>query len=160
MFLRLGEENRFLHVKRCAALTAGTLAACCVNPWGTRLLTYTFTFLTSGGWMKQLIDEHKPPAFGEENALYPEVLIVLTIMLVVELLRRGRFSLALLLAAWTHAALTSIRHAPIPRDPSPVPGSPPKPPGCGRTCWIVSRATPSCGAWTMSAPTTARASAG
>ena len=113
VFLRLGEENRFLHVKRCAALTAGTLAACCVNPWGTRLLTYTFTFLTSGGWMKQLIDEHKPPAFGEENALYPEVLIVLTIMLVVELLRRGRFSLALLLAAWTHAALTSIRHAPI-----------------------------------------------
>jgi hypothetical protein len=99
-------------VKRHGVLALACFAASLVNPYGLAEHTHMVRFL-SQGWVQELIQEHQPPKFGSPGMIYFEVLLVFGIIVAARLLARKQVAPALLLLAWAHAALLSVRNVPI-----------------------------------------------
>ncbi len=93
------------------------LAALCglaslANPYGIALWRHAGQYLASG-WIRAAVNEFQSPQFRSESALHFEVLLFAGLIAAASLLRRRKIGDALLVMAWAHAALVSVRHAPI-----------------------------------------------
>ena len=99
-------------VWRYGALTAACSAATLINPYGWQLHLHIWSYLRSD-WLLKSIDEFLSPVFRSEPMFKFEVLLFLGLVLLFHLIRTGRYSDAMLIVLWAHAALTSIRHVTI-----------------------------------------------
>jgi len=107
-----GEPGRSNLARRYGLLTGACGAAACLNPWGPALLWRLFVYLHQG-WMLEIIQEYQPPRFAEAGGRYVELLVVAAVLTAAALLARKQVAAALLILAWVHASLTSVRHVPI-----------------------------------------------
>ncbi|MCC7174693.1 MAG: hypothetical protein IT159_05815 [Bryobacterales bacterium] len=97
---------------RYALLGAATLAASLANPYGIGLHRHIARYLTSD-WIRSAVDEFQSPRFRGENLLHFELLLIAGLLTAGWLLSRGRVADALLVVAWAHLALASVRHVPL-----------------------------------------------
>jgi len=98
--------------RRLLALLAGCTAATLANPYGIGLHWHLAEYLKSD-WIRQAVDEFQSPKFRSESALQFEILLFAGLILAGTLLRRRQVADALLVVAWAHAALVSVRHIPV-----------------------------------------------
>lgn len=105
-------ERNWNEVRRLGALAAACAAATLANPYGYRLHAHMLSYLRSD-WIREAVDEFQSPRFRSEAALQFEALLFAALLVAASLLRKRRFADALLLAAWAHAALVSVRHVPL-----------------------------------------------
>ena len=108
-------NHEFLNKKRFwrfAGLSLACTVATLFNPYGYGLYVHIVPYLQSD-WIKNMIQEFQSPQFRSESIRKFELLLFLGLCFVPALLRRGHAPFALLLVAWAHAALTSVRHVPV-----------------------------------------------
>jgi hypothetical protein len=98
--------------RRLAALTAATLGASLLNPYGIGLHRHVAKYLTSD-WIRGAVDEFQSPRFRSESLLHFELLLMAALLLAGTLLVRKRVADALLVVFWAHLALSSVRHVPL-----------------------------------------------
>lgn len=111
LFIERRREGRKQAV-RFAVLLAGCAAASVVNPYGLGLHAHVLTYL-SQEWLKKIVHEFYSPDFHSTNGRYLELLMAAGLAAAFWLVSRKRIAEALLIAAWTHATLSSARHAPL-----------------------------------------------
>ena len=92
----------------CGVVCGGTL----VNPYTYELHSHIFNYLGSD-FILNNVQEFQSPNFRGESMLIYELFLVLSIILAGRMLWRRDVTLALLLLAWAHASLTSVRHMPL-----------------------------------------------
>ncbi len=88
------------------------LAASLVNPYGYRLHQHVVQYLRDP-YQRDHIIEFFSPNFHHPMAIFFEILLVAGIAAAVRSLSKGDFIDALLIGAWAHAALLSVRNIPI-----------------------------------------------
>ncbi len=93
------------------------LAACCAaaslaNPYGWELHKHMSAYLDSK-WISDAVEEFQAPKFRSEGQKMFEIIMLGALVAAGFQLRRRRFILPFLILFWTHAAVTSVRHAPI-----------------------------------------------
>ncbi len=93
------------------------LAACCaaaslVNPYGWELHKHMGAYLDSN-WISDAVEEFQAPKFRSEGQKMFEIIMLGGLVAAGFQLRRRRFILPCLILFWTHASVTSVRHAPI-----------------------------------------------
>jgi hypothetical protein len=88
--------------------TAGTI----VNPYTYELHLHILGYLGSD-FILNNVQEFQSPNFRGESMLVFEVFLVLGTLLAARMLWRKQVTSALLLLAWAHASLTSVRHMPL-----------------------------------------------
>jgi len=98
--------------RRYALLAAATLAASLANPYGIGLHRHIARYLTSD-WIRSAVDEFQSPRFRGESLLQFELLLVAALLVAGWLASRRRLADALLVVAWAHLALSSVRHVPL-----------------------------------------------
>ncbi|MCB1019650.1 MAG: hypothetical protein KDC27_06955 [Acidobacteria bacterium] len=98
--------------RRYGLLLAGCAAATLLNPWGWHLHAHILAYLQSDFILKY-VQEFQSPNFSKGFMKPLEATILLTLMLCGRMVWRGEFVWPLLTLAWAHAALTSVRHAPL-----------------------------------------------
>jgi len=103
------QRNRF---RRFACLALACTLATLLNPYGYGLYVHIVPYLQSD-WIKNMIQEFQSPQFRSESLRKFELLLFLGLFFVPAMLRRGHAPFALLVVAWAHAALTSVRHVPV-----------------------------------------------
>src|SRR4029079_13488794 len=64
-------------------------------------------------WIQNLVQEFQSPDFHSPGAIYFELLLLAGVALAAWLISRREIASGLLILAWLHAALTSVRHIPI-----------------------------------------------
>jgi len=89
------------------ALAAG--AATLANPYGYRLHGHIWKYLRSD-FIRNRVEEFQSPRFRGESMLLFELLLLAGLVAVPRLWRRGEYAWALLVVAFAHAALGSVRH--------------------------------------------------
>jgi len=94
------------------ASALGCLAASLINPYGYRLHLHMVAFLRDP-FNSQHIQEYLSPDFQSAGAVFFEMLLVMAALAAAWNLSRGRFTPALLLAVFAHAALLARRNVPI-----------------------------------------------
>ncbi|MGA2595571.1 MAG: hypothetical protein ABSH09_01035 [Bryobacteraceae bacterium] len=99
-------------VRRYAILFAACSAASIVNPYGIGLHRHIATYLQSD-WIRNNIQEFMAPTFRTEGQLQFELILILGLLTVTLLLRKGRIVEALWVLFFAHSSLTSVRHAPL-----------------------------------------------
>lgn len=99
-------------IRRYAALLVGCSLASLANPYGVRLHVHIWEYLRAD-WIRNLVQEFQAPTFRTEAQLQLEILLVAGLITSGFLLARRRFAEALWVAFLAHAALTSVRHAPL-----------------------------------------------
>jgi hypothetical protein len=97
---------------RYAMVAVACLAASCVNPYGWRMIASEIEYVRQA-WPLKIIQEYQAPDFRSVVGMYIEALLVVGFLAAMSLARRGEYARALLILAWGHAALLSIRHAPL-----------------------------------------------
>lgn len=98
--------------KRYGLLLVLCLAATVVNPYGYHLHQHIWGYLQSD-FVLQYVQEFQSPDFrGESMAAY-EIVLLLSLVACGRLLLRGEVTWALLVVAWAHASLVSVRHMPL-----------------------------------------------
>jgi hypothetical protein len=97
---------------RYGSLTAASLAASLVNPYGYHLHVHVVEFLRAE-WIRKIVLEFQPPRLDTAAGVYFEILLFLGIAMAGKLAWEKRFAEALLILAWAHASLQSVRHVPI-----------------------------------------------
>ncbi len=97
---------------KMAALAGACTAASLANPYGYHLHTHLYGYLTSD-WIRQAVDEFQSPSFRHENMLHFELLLFAGVAAAAGYLRRRQVGEALLILAWAHLALQSVRHVPV-----------------------------------------------
>jgi hypothetical protein len=108
-----GSVRVVLHAaSRKAGLFAACVAASVANPYGVGLHRHVIEYLKSD-WIKEAVDEFQSPRFRSESALQFEVLLFVGLIAAGMMLRRRRIADALIVLAWAHAALISVRHVPV-----------------------------------------------
>jgi hypothetical protein len=105
-------ERRRDLARRYAALAGACLVASVANPYGIALHRHLIEYLRSD-WIRQAVDEFQSPKFRSESALHFEILLFAGLLTAASLLRRRRIGEALLVIAWAHAALVSVRNVPL-----------------------------------------------
>jgi hypothetical protein len=105
-------EGSWPMARRYALLAAGCLAGSAVNPYGFGVHAHVVQYLRAK-WIPEIVQEFQSPRFGSAESLYFEILLFAGIACAAWLLSRKQVSPALLILAWAHAALTSMRHIPI-----------------------------------------------
>jgi len=105
-------SDSFLRARRYAMVTVACLAASAVNPYGFAIHAHALPYLKTK-WILELVQEFQSPNFHSPGTIYFELLLFMGIGLVVWLLAERKVAPALLILAWAHAALTSMRHIPI-----------------------------------------------
>jgi hypothetical protein len=108
-YLLEGERNE---AKRHALTAAGCLAAAVVNPYGLTLLGHMQQYLRAG-WIREMVEEFQAPKLETPAGMYFEALLFCGVAVAGKLAWERRFAPALLIVAWGHAALLSVRHVPI-----------------------------------------------
>ena len=88
--------------------SAGTL----VNPYGYQLHVHIAGYLGSD-FILNNVQEFQSPNFRGESMLVYEGFLLLGLILLVRLVKRRELAQALLLLAWSHASLVSVRHVPL-----------------------------------------------
>ena len=88
--------------------SAGTL----VNPYGYQLHVHIAGYLGSD-FILNNVQEFQSPNFRGESMLVYEGFLLLGLILLVRLVKRRELAQALLLLAWSHALLVSVRHVPL-----------------------------------------------
>lgn len=97
---------------RYALLSAACLGASLVNPYGWRLHVHVGDYLRSG-WVLNSVQEFQSPSFRDEHMLQFEALLFVGLVLCGLFLKRKEIRPALLILAWAHMALVSVRHIPL-----------------------------------------------
>ena len=97
---------------RYGLLFAGCAAATLANPWGWELHGHIAGYLQSD-FILDHVQEFQSPNFRRESMKLLEATMLLSLLACGRMLWRGEFVWPLLTLAWTHAALTSVRHAPL-----------------------------------------------
>ena len=97
---------------RYGLLFAGCAAATLLNPWGWQLHGHIANYLQSD-FILQHVQEFQSPDFRQETMKALEVTMLLSLLCCGRMVWRGEFVWPLLTLAWAHAALTSVRHAPL-----------------------------------------------
>ncbi|MCL6546176.1 MAG: hypothetical protein K6T61_13175, partial [Bryobacteraceae bacterium] len=104
--------ERWPQARRYGLLLAASAAATLVNPYGWSLHGHIGRYLTSD-WIRNTIQEFQSPSFRSENMLHFELLLVAGLITSGVLLARKEIANALLMVAWAHMALSSVRHIPL-----------------------------------------------
>jgi len=104
--------ERRRQARRYVALAAACGAASVLNPYGLRLFSHLNEYLRAD-WIRQWVEEFQPPRLGSPAGAYFELLLFAGLGTAALLAARGRHAHALLIAAWAHASLLSMRHIPI-----------------------------------------------
>ena len=99
-------------VKRYGLLLVLCAAATLVNPYGYHLHEHIYGYLGSD-FILDNVQEFQAPSFRGESQRVYEVILLVSILLLARLARRGEFASVLLLLAWAHASLMSVRHMPL-----------------------------------------------
>jgi len=99
-------------VWRYAGLLGASSLATLLNPYGVRLHAHIAGYLRSE-WIREAVDEFQSPRFRSEALTQFEVLLFAGLLVAARLLARRQFTDALLVLAWAHAALVSVRHVPV-----------------------------------------------
>jgi hypothetical protein len=99
-------------VWRGLTLLTACSAASLANPYGYKLHLHIAGYLRSD-WIREAVDEFQSPKFRSESAIQFEILLFAGLIAAGLLLRRRRVTGALLILAWAHAALVSVRHVPV-----------------------------------------------
>ena len=82
------------------------------NPYGWELHRHMGAYLDSK-WIQDAVEEFQAPRFRSEGQRFFEAIMLGAVLMAGVQMRRRRFIMPLLLLFWTHASLTSVRHAPI-----------------------------------------------
>ncbi len=98
--------------KRYLLLCGLCLAATVVNPYGFELHSHVGSYLQSD-FILDHVQEFQSPRFRTESMRVLEGMIFAAFFVAAFMVRRGEFVRPLLMAAWAHACLTSVRHAPL-----------------------------------------------
>ena len=99
-------------VKRYGLLLILCVGATLVNPYGYHLHEHIYAYLGSD-FILDNVQEFQAPSFRGESQRVYEVILLVSIFLLARLARRGEFASVLLLLAWAHASLMSVRHMPL-----------------------------------------------
>ncbi len=105
-------DRRWDLASRYAALAGASTAASLANPYGIGLHRHMLEYLRSD-WIRQAVDEFQSPRFRSESSVHFEILLFGGLLAAAALLRRSRTGEALLVVAWAHAALVSVRNVPV-----------------------------------------------
>jgi hypothetical protein len=99
-------------LKRYGALFAACCGATLLNPYGWELHTHIWAYLGSD-FILNNVQEFRAPDFRGESMRVFEVVLLLSLLLAGRLVARREVTTALLVVAWAHAALLSVRHVPL-----------------------------------------------
>jgi hypothetical protein len=105
-------EGNWAGARRYAMLGAGCAAASLCNPFGYQLHLHMFKYLRAD-WIRGIVEEFQPPRFDSTAGRDFEILLFLGIATAAWLLYKKQIASALIILAWAHAFLMSVRHAPI-----------------------------------------------
>ena len=105
-------ESEWMAARRYGLLMLACLAASGLNPYGFAVHAHAIPYLQQK-WMAELVQEFQSPRFNSPEGLYFEILLLAGVALAVLLIARRQIASALLILAWAHASLTSVRHIPI-----------------------------------------------
>jgi hypothetical protein len=97
---------------RYAALCGLCLLASGLNPYGFTEHLHVIQYMRDPS-IQSMVQEFQPPKFGGFLGFYFEMMIVGSVVVVVRLLMKRQIASALMIAAWMHLALQSVRHMPI-----------------------------------------------
>lgn len=107
------ERAAALRASRNYGLSAlACLAASLANPYGFRLHQHVFQYLRDPFQADHIV-EFFSPNFHHPMAIFFEILLLAGIAASIRSLSKGDFINPLLIAAWAHAALLSVRNIPI-----------------------------------------------
>ena len=98
--------------KRYAIVAGSCIAASGINPYGLAEHRHLIAYL-SADWIRNLVEEFQSPRFQANGMLYFELLLVIGIITAARLASRKEIASALLMLAWAHASLMSVRHIPV-----------------------------------------------
>lgn len=99
-------------LQRYGALLVACSAATLVNPYGWQLHHHIGAYLQSD-FILNNVQEFRAPDFRGESLRIFEVVLLLGLLLAGRLVARRQITQALLIVAWAHAALLSVRHVPL-----------------------------------------------
>jgi len=105
-------EGKWREARRYGILFAAASGATLINPYGWSLHSHVFRYLSSD-WIRNTIQEFQSPSFRSENMLHFEFLLLAGLIASGVLLARKEIASALLIVAWAHMALSSVRHIPL-----------------------------------------------
>jgi len=103
---------RWQQIRRYSLLLMGCSLASLLNPYGAQLHVHIVEYLRAD-WIKNIVQEFQAPTFRSEGQLQFELLLLAGLITCGLLLRRRFFAEALWVVFLAHAALTSVRHAPL-----------------------------------------------
>lgn len=106
------DPERWSAFRRYSALTAATVAASLVNPYGYQLDIHIVEYLRSD-WIRNVVQEFQAPTFRSENLRQFEILLFTGLIAAGLLFRRRLVAEGLWILALAHMALTSVRHVTI-----------------------------------------------
>jgi hypothetical protein len=106
------DAQPWTEAKRYLLVALSCLTASLLNPYGIEEHRHLTSYL-SAGWIRELVEEFQSPSFQKGEMIYFEVLLAAGLLISARLLARREFARALLVLAWAHASLTSVRHVPI-----------------------------------------------
>ncbi len=99
-------------LKRYGGILLLCMAGTLVNPYTYELHTHIFHYLQSDFILKYVQEFQSPDFRGESMTIY-EIVLVASILVGGWMMRRRQFTQPLLVLAWAHASLVSVRHAPL-----------------------------------------------
>ena len=105
-------ERDLARAQRYGLVGLACLGAAAVNPYGLQLLAHMQQYLRAG-WIREMVEEFQAPKLETPAGMYFEALLFAGIAVATRLAFQKRFAPALLIVAWGHAALLSVRHVPI-----------------------------------------------
>ena len=105
-------EFDLVRARRYGLVGAACLASALANPYGFELLSHMQQYLRAG-WIREMVEEFQAPKLDTPAGFYFEALLFAGIAVATRLAFQKRFAPALLIVAWGHAALLSVRHVPI-----------------------------------------------
>lgn len=105
-------EGEYRRARRWGTLLAACLTASLANPYGYHLHLHLADYLRAD-WIRKLVQEFQPPVLDTPAGTYFEALLFGGLVAAARSAWQGQWSWALLIAAWAHASLLSVRHVPI-----------------------------------------------
>lgn len=99
-------------IRRYSTLLTACSLATLVNPYGIELHVHIFEYLRSD-WIKSMVQEFQAPTFRSEGQFQFEILLVAGLIVAGVLIRRRLFVEVFWMLFLGHAALTSVRNAPL-----------------------------------------------
>ena len=98
--------------RRYGGLLLLCLAGTLMNPYGYQLHEHIGAYLQSDFILKHVQEFQSPDFRGETMKIY-ELVLLLSVLLAGRMLVRRQVTSALLVLAWAHASLASVRHMPL-----------------------------------------------